>query len=246
MNAALFLVVVVTVGTSIAHPMFVVCDRRLSRRRLHTSAPSLDDTPLTARHDDHRPTRVPLPRRRTSTRSEPLTFRHSSQCLDDFARRLRLGVAPVDAFSDSLRSAPELWSVCAGAARSAQHTGDVRSAIETMTAHTHRVVRAFSTAVWVAHSGAGVNASALERAAQLHRDRFAIQEEKLSATAASRYSTLVLSVLPLAGLVLSPAWGASTLSSILRSPVMLITVVIGAALNVCGLVWARRVAGIVA
>lgn len=173
--------------------------------------------------------------------SDTLTFEHTSQCLDDMARRLRIGHSPSDAFVDAVRTRAELFRVCNDAAAAVQRTGDLGAAIAELTDHTDAVVRGFATAVWIAQSGHGVSIAALDRAARSHRDRYAVQQEKRAATSASRHSTLILTVLPLVSVVLSPLWGTHVVSAFMSSPIVAVALIAGVGLNAAGFVWARRI-----
>lgn len=235
MTSVFFLSVLATMVIALTHPVFVTCDRRLSRKRLRpmTTTATVAETG-TARLV--RGFRITMHRH-----SEAVTFHHSSQCLDDMARRLRLGHSPTVAFVDAVRMSSTLSRVCNDAATSAQHCGNVGTAVEGLLMHSDAVIRGFATAVWVSQSGHGMSVAALDRAARSHRDRFAVLEEKRAATAASRYSTMILTLLPAASLLLSPLWGTHAFSAFVSSPMVAIAIVAGVGLNVAGFVWTKRI-----
>lgn len=244
MHLVLFVVVVATVFTMLAHPVFVHFDRRLARRRLSFASPATHDAPVAHAERQHVgvvPTgRVSL--HRTRVLAAP-TFHDSSSCLDDMARRLRLGESTIDAFAEATSASNSMRHKCADVAMEASRTGDLRNAISSLAHTSTGVMREFAQAVRIAHVGRSLSVAGLERAAVAHRDRWLVQEEKKSATAASRYSIRTLSLLPLASVVLSPLWGGSTIAAIGQSSAVAFSVSIGVALNLAGIAWCRRVSG---
>lgn len=244
MQALLFLVVVTTTFVMFAHPVFVFCDRRLTQRRLLTHPPASEGPAITGVTN----TRVTGIRRNTvgarRTRATGMpTFRESSLCLDDIARRLRLGRSPIDAFGEAVAESATLHRSCASVALDAVRAGDLRTAVGTLAEHSTGVVHEFARAVWVSHIGRSLSIAGLERAAVTHRDRWLALEELRATTAASRYSVRALTLFPIATLALSPLWGGSALSALGQSNAVRMAVCVGVALNIAGIAWCRRVTG---
>lgn len=243
MHALVFVVVVSAILMLFAQPTFVSFDRRLTRRRLFEH-PAIDGSISNETSDSHVIASRAHARHRTA--DVPPNFLDTSACLDDIARRLRRGEAPVDALVDAVLSHDALRNSCGTAIRDARHTGELRLVAADIMSSSTGAVRQFAQAVWISQSGGTLSIGGLERAAIAHRDRWVMLEEKKSASAANRYSMNALTFMPIASLVLSPIWGGASASIITQSAATVVVTIVGVALNAAGFIWCRRISRSVA
>lgn len=234
MTSVLFATVFLTTFTLFARPAFHQSDRRVARRRTRNL---LGDGERVEPIDP----RSISPNVRQARQFESLSFRDSAMCLDDIARRIRLGDTPIVAFCDAIAANPPMARACGTSTVGAHRTVDLDQTTRELSSRQSEEVREFAVAVRTALVGRALSASGLDRASRTHRDRWAVREEKRSATAASRYSMTALTVMPIAGLVISPVWGGAPVTELLSSSGAAVALVVGAALNVAGFMWSRRI-----
>ncbi len=162
-----------------------------------------------------------------------------AKCLDDIARRMRLGGSNVDAFCDAVDHCPPISQHWQRAARQARLNGNVPLALQEHNDWTNPVLARAATALSVAHVGGSFIPAALERAARSHRDRWAFGQDLRVATSQARLSAQVLTILPIAILVLS-SFSGTGVSFFLDSPALILVLVVGIILNYVGWRWISR------
>src|SRR5690606_35867791 len=170
-------------------------------------------------------------RRRLADRPGRIRRRRLSGCVDvcrAVVAELRCGSAPATALAAAVRGADPLL---------AAELADVAALAEAG----HDPVPALLAACWqvAAYSGTGLAAVA-ERLAEGLAQEDALRRELDAQLAGPRTTAVLLAGLPVAGLLMAGALGASPMLFLLTTPVGLGCLVSGAALNAAGLWWTRR------
>ncbi|MER5279514.1 type II secretion system F family protein [Streptomyces sp. NPDC002809] len=155
---------------------------------------------------------------------------------------LRAGREPGQALLVAVHGTGVLGAAGPGVSAAARFGGDVPRALGQAAGEPGLEGLAGVAACWrvAADGGAGLAAGLdrLEGALRAERRR----REELRAQLAGAWSTVtVLALLPVLGLGLGAALGADPLGVLLHSPAGLVCLVMGAALEAAGLVWATRI-----
>lgn len=181
--------------------------------------------------------RFPVRPRRRRRRARPVTAGDVAVWCETLARVVRSG----SSLTSALRSteAPESCAVPIGQIVLALDRGrPLADALDVTTASPH-----LNLAIAVLRACAlngGPPAEPLDRAAATLRGRAAASAERQTQSAQARLSAVVMTVLPLAMLLLLLATSATTRAATAR-PVGLAVVALGAALNLGGWRWMRRI-----
>jgi tight adherence protein B len=166
---------------------------------------------------------------------------HALDALALLAAELRAGRAPADALDEASRVATGGFArALSAAAATARLGGDVPAALDVDGTGVPEVLRSLA-ACWEVCSttGSGLAASVDRlsdgmRAVEAHRR--AVDAE----LAGPRATAGLLAVLPLAGIGLAAALGAHPLQVLLHTPVGVVCLLGGLALDALGLLWTRR------
>lgn len=159
---------------------------------------------------------------------------------DHAARALRSGASLTAAIADATALQPAMSPVTGPILRRVGRGHSLLDALDIGDAAT-----APGLALTVLRSCArfgGPAAAPLERAATTLRSRAAIAEEQLAQSAQAKLSARVLTLVPLALLAVLAATDPKVRSAI-TTPTGLTVVFVGAALNVTGAMWMRRIIG---
>ena len=230
----MFLEIFASVMLLTTYPFFVWCDRRRMRARL---APNnlFSEAPTTQSGTSHRRSLTAILRRQpvASTLCDESDI---AQFLDDVARRIRLGASNVEAFCTAVQQCASMSQHWQRVAHQARINGNVPQALHEHCDWDHPALARAATALCVAHVGGSFVPAALERASRAHRDRWAYVQDLRVATSQARLSAQVLTVLPVASLVLSTFSGTGV-SYFLSSPGLFFILLVGIALNYVGWRW---------
>lgn len=230
----MFLEIFASVMLLTTYPFFVWCDRRRMRARL---APNnlFSEAPTTQRGTSHRRSLAAILRRQPVA-STVCDESDIAQFLDDVARRIRLGASNVEAFCTAVEQCAPMSQHWQRVAHQARINGNVPQALHEHCDWDHPALARAATALCVAHVGGSFVPAALERASRSHRDRWAYAQDLRVATSQARLSAQVLTVLPVASLVLSTFSGTGV-SYFLSSPGLFFVLLVGITLNYVGWRW---------
>lgn len=175
-------------------------------------------------------------RRRGRRRHPAPTVDDCIAALDHAARSLRSGSSPTMALSEALHTHP---NVLVEVRRHLDRGGAIGSTTEQVragSAHERLVLHAVRVGRRAGGSGAGV----LERAAETLREHQAWAHERRAQSAQARLSARVLTALP----IVFACWSVATDDGVRRayatSPLPALSATAGAALNLLGWWWMRR------
>jgi tight adherence protein B len=189
------------------------------------------------------------PARRFPCRPRPPGPGEVAMWCDAVARRVRSG----DALSTAVAAAPgpgRMAPVAAALRQRVERGTPVAAAVAAVTDVADRADRADAgpsaglalEVVGVVASVGGPVAEPLERVAATLRQRVADLHERQAQTAQARLSAAVMSVLPVAALGAAVSVSAPVRSAV-TTPIGLASIALGAALNVGGWCWMRRIVG---
>lgn len=155
------------------------------------------------------------------------------------ATELSTGAAPPVALDRAARASPV--PICRHALAAARFGGDVARALDRDAAEGRLPSLGALAALWrVSHnSGAGM-AHAAHRLARAEASAEAVRRELAAQLAGPKASARVLAGLPVFGMLLGAGLGASPVAWLLGSPIGLLVLLAGLALEVAGLLWVRR------
>ncbi|BAJ29394.1 MULTISPECIES: type II secretion system F family protein [Kitasatospora] len=193
---------------------------------------------------------VPLRRWRAARRTLRAARRRAAAVIDlctGLAAELRGGATPEQAMHTVLaRAAPE-WGRRLGAEPAARlaagrYGADLPAALRLVAELPGGEGAAAMAACWrvSTESGSGL-ADGLEQVAEALRAERALSEEIAGELAGPRTTVAVLAVLPAVGLGLGAALGAHPVHVLLHTPAGLLGLLVGAVLEVVGIVWTARI-----
>ncbi len=155
------------------------------------------------------------------------------------ATELGIGAAPSVALARAARASPV--PICRHALAAARFGGDVPRGLDRDAAESRLPSLGALAALWRVseNSGAGM-AHAAHRLAGAEASAEAVRRELATQLAGPKASARVLAGLPAFGMLLGAGLGASPVAWLLGSPIGLLVLLAGLALEVAGLLWVRR------
>lgn len=184
-----------------------------------------------------------MARRLLPDRSGDAVRRRCRELLDAFAAELTAGRSASAALARAASSHPELLPSTLGALRLG---GDVPEALRTDGKEPGCAVLGRLSACWQVAEGTGAGlAAAVTRLSDSARESERIRLELAARVAEPRATMRVLALLPVLGLALGSGLGADTVGWLVSSGIGRLVLVVGVALDLVGVLWARRlVAGV--
>lgn len=170
--------------------------------------------------------------------SDDVVRRRCRELLDAFAAELRAGRSAPAALVRAGEPHPDLLVATLGAVRLG---GDVPDALLVDGRAPGCAVLGRLSACWRVAEGTGAGlAAAVTRLADSARESERVRLELASRVAEPRATMRVLAMLPVLGVALGSGLGADTLGWLLTTAVGRVVLVVGVALDLFGLAWARR------
>lgn len=179
-------------------------------------------------------------------RLEHLRWRQRARCgpgevaqwLDSVAREVRSG-ANLSAAIDTIEPPPALSATVAPARRALRRGASLVSALDEVAGDDPQIRLSMTVLRALAVHG-GPAAEPIDRAAATLRARAAIDAERVTQSAQARLSALVMTLLPIAMLVLLIG-ASSSVRRVVTAPLGVVIIALGAALNLVGWWWMRRI-----